>query len=258
MLVVGASSGIGRAIAIGAVRSGARVAFAARRTHLLRSAVEQAHDPGPGNAVKAPATGAAARAFECDVADEPATRQMVDDAAGWLEGLDIVVYAAGTAPLGPVSGLAGDEWARMFATNVVGAAVVVARALPELRKAENGIVTLLSSHTVGRPWPSLTAYTASKAALEEYGRGLQIEEPHLRVLTVKVGNTATQFADGWDPALFERAFGGWVEEGLMRHRVMTADEVAEQVLMAMVDMRGPTEFLVRGEHETRGEDESRR
>jgi len=257
MLVVGASSGIGRAIAIGAVRSGARVALAARRAQLLQSALEEAHVPGPASgaqaAARAGATGAgAAQAFECDVADEVATRQMVDDAASWLGGLDIVVYAAGTAPLSPVAGLAGDDWTRLFATNVVGAAVVVAQALPELRKADNSVVTLLSTHTVGRPWPSLTAYTASKAALEEYGRGLQIEEPDLRVLTVRVGNTATQFADGWDPELFERAFGGWLEEGLMRHRVMTADEVAEQVLAAMIDMSGPSEILVRGEDELDG------
>jgi NAD(P)-dependent dehydrogenase (short-subunit alcohol dehydrogenase family) len=137
----------------------------------------------------------------------------------------------------------------LLATNVVGAAVVIARALPTLR-ATHGTVALLSSHTVGGPWPSLAAYSASKAALEEFGRGLQIEEPTLRVMNVRVGNTATSFADGWDPALFERAFAGWLEAGMMRHRVMTSDAVAEQVLAAISDIRGPSDLLVRGEDET--------
>jgi NAD(P)-dependent dehydrogenase (short-subunit alcohol dehydrogenase family) len=175
---------------------------------------------------------------------------MVDAATAWLGGLDMVVYAAGTAPLGLVSELVGDDWTRLLATNVVGAAVVVARALPELRRADSGTVALLSSHTVGNPWPSLSAYSASKAALEELGRGLRIEESDIRVLTVKVGNTATQFADGWDPARFDRAFANWLEEGFMRHRVLTSEEVAEQILAAAVDPSGPTELLVRGEDQT--------
>ena len=111
-------------------------------------------------------------------------------------------------------------------------------------------MTLLSTHTVGSPWPSLAAYSSSKAALEEFGRGLQIEEPGLRVLTMRVGNTATSFADSWDPVLFDRAFGGWLEQGMMRHRVMSADEVAAQVLAAICDPEGPSELLVRGDDET--------
>jgi 2-keto-3-deoxy-L-fuconate dehydrogenase len=184
------------------------------------------------------------------VTDEHAIRRMVDDATAWLGGLDVVVYAAGTAPLGLLAELDVGDWSGLLATNVVGAAMVVAQALPALRQATPGTVTLLSTHTVGSPWPSLAAYAASKAALEEFGRGLQIEEPGLRVMTVRVGNTATSFADGWDPVLFERAFGAWLDEGLMRHRVMTADEVAERVLAAIADRQGPSELLVRGEDET--------
>jgi NAD(P)-dependent dehydrogenase (short-subunit alcohol dehydrogenase family) len=256
VLVVGASSGIGRAIAIRAVRSGARVALAARRADLLNSAVEEAVDlssadpPSAGPSSEDPSSADRARAFVCDTADEQAARAMVDLAVAWLGGLDVVVYAAGTAPLGPVAELTGDVWARLLATNVIGAAVVVARALPELRRAENGTVSLLSSHTVGGPWPMLSAYSASKAALEEYARGLRLEEPGVRVVTVKVGNIATQFADGWDPVIFDRALGSWVEGGFMRHRVLTSEEAAQQILSSIVDRAGPSEILVRGEDES--------
>ena len=173
---------------------------------------------------------------------------MVDHATEWLGGLEILVYTTGTAPLGLVSDLDGHDWATLLATNVVGAASVVAQALPVLHAA-GGTVTLLSSHTVGNPWPSLAAYSASKAALEDSDAACR-SRSRIRVLTIRVGNTATSFADGWDPGIFESAFGGWISNGLMRHRVMSSDEVAEQILAAITDLEGPSELLVRGEDET--------
>ena len=167
-----------------------------------------------------------------------------------MSGLDVVVYASGTASLGRVSELTASDWTRMLATNLVGAALVVRHALPALRSAENGTIALLSTHTVGNPWPSLVAYAASKAALEELARGLRVEEPTVRVLSIKVGDTSTPFADNWNPTRFEEALTGWFEEGLMRYRVMGADEVAELVLRAVVDRDGPVEMLVRGEEES--------
>jgi NAD(P)-dependent dehydrogenase (short-subunit alcohol dehydrogenase family) len=238
MLVVGASSGIGRSLAIKATHWGATVAFAARRLDLLESAIETAI---------ADTASSSARAFRCDVTDEIETTRTVDEAVAWMGGLDVLVYCVGTARLGRIAELAGSDWSRLLATNVVGAAIVVARALPALRLAENATITLLSSHIVGNPWASLAAYSASKAALEELARGLRAEEPSLRVLSIRVGDTATSFADGWDRERLHSALGGWVEEGLMRYRIMTADEVAELVLTAVVDVAGPTELLVRGE-----------
>jgi NAD(P)-dependent dehydrogenase (short-subunit alcohol dehydrogenase family) len=234
ILVVGASSGIGRALAVQATHWGATVALAARRLDLLEAAVAESSPDS-------------ARAFRCDVADESEAARTVDEATAWMGGLDVVVYAAGNAPLGRLSELESSDWHRLLATNLIGAAVVISRALPTLRSAENGTVALLSSHTVGSPWPSLSAYAASKAALEELARGLRVEEPKVRVLRVRVGDTATSFADGWDPTRFNSALEGWVEQGLLRYRIMSADEVAERVLRAVADVDGPAEILVRGE-----------
>lgn len=237
VLVIGASSGIGRALAIHATHFGATVALVARRLDLLDAAVVQCRP-------------FSARAFRCDVADANDAIRTVGEAAAWMGGLDVVVYAAGTASLGRVSELTSSDWKQLMATNVVGAALVVGRALPALRRAENGTIAFLSSHTVGNPWPSLVAYAASKAALEELARGLRAEEPTVRVLSIKVGDTSTPFADNWDPVRFDEALTGWFEEGLMRYRIMVADEVAELVLRAVADRDGPDEMLVRGEEES--------
>jgi NAD(P)-dependent dehydrogenase (short-subunit alcohol dehydrogenase family) len=258
VLVVGASSGIGRSLAIQATRSGATVAFAARRLDLLESAIETASESAIETAIEsaietasesasADSVRASARAFRCDVTDEIEVTRTVDEAVAWMGGLDVLVYCVGTARLGRIDELDGSDWSRLLATNVVGAAMVIRRALPALHKAENGTVTILSSHIVGNPWASLAAYSASKAALEELARGLRAEEPSLRVLSIRIGDTATGFADGWDHERFHSALGGWVEKGLMPYRVMSADEAAELVLKAVVDVAGPTELLVRGE-----------
>jgi NAD(P)-dependent dehydrogenase (short-subunit alcohol dehydrogenase family) len=195
--------------------------MAARRREDLDAA---AHDAGPS-----------ARAFVCDVTDEVALGRMVADAAAWLGGLDTVVYAAGTAPLAPLSATTGDQWRAVLATNVTGAALTVAAALGHLRRGTHPSVVLLTSHSVGRPWPGLVPYVASKAALDQLALGLAVEEPALRVLRVVVGNTATGFADRWEPAAAGAALQQWVDEGYLTHRVLEPDEVASAVVAALVE-----------------------
>lgn len=242
VLVVGASSGIGRATALALAAGGASVAVAARRLPPLLEVADAAHD-------------GRARAFPCDVTDERACHRLVDDAAAWLGGLDAVVYAAGSAPLGRVEATGAARWQSVLSTNVVGAALVVARALPHLRRSTaeagragggGGTVVLLSSHSVGHPWPGLVPYAASKAALDELARGLRAEEPEVRMVRMVVGNTATPFADGWDPAAADEALTGWLAGGYLRHRVLEPAEVAAAVLAALAG-DGPDDVWVVGE-----------
>jgi NADP-dependent 3-hydroxy acid dehydrogenase YdfG len=220
-----------------AAKAGATVAMAARRKAKLEEA--SAH------------FGSSTKAFRCDVAVEKDAKKLLADARAWMDELDVVVFAAGSAPLALLGELDASAWAKLFATNVVGATNIVNAAMPQLRESK-GTVALLSTHTVGSPWPSLAAYTTSKAALEEYAKGLHVEEPALRVLTIRIGNTATGFADSWEPERFASVFEDWIGRGLMRHQVQTADEVAEKVLLAIADREGPTELLVRGEESPPG------
>ncbi len=197
------------------------MALAARRREDLDAA---AHDGGER-----------ARAFVTDVSDEESVAQLVEDATSWMGGLDTVIYAAGQARLGPLTGVTAEQWRDTWATNVTGAALVVSRALPRLRRSSVACVTFLSSHSVGHPWPGLVPYAASKAGLDELARGLRGEEPWLRVLRVVVGNTATGFADGWDPAAATAALERWMAEGLLRHQVLRPEQVADAVVAALAD-----------------------
>jgi NAD(P)-dependent dehydrogenase (short-subunit alcohol dehydrogenase family) len=115
-VVVGASSGLGRAIAIGLARRGAQVALLARRRDRLERAAAEA--------------GTSARAVPCDVTDAESCRAAIDEAASHLGGIDALVYATGVGPLARIADIDAETWRRAFDTNVIGASLVTAAALP--------------------------------------------------------------------------------------------------------------------------------
>jgi NAD(P)-dependent dehydrogenase (short-subunit alcohol dehydrogenase family) len=209
-LVVGASSGIGRAIAEQSVPLGPVVA-AARRT----PEVEGAHG------------------IHVDVTDPHACAALVTSATEEMGGLDRVVLAAGWGRLARLDSTEDEVWQRTFATNVVGLAQVAAACLPHLRG--HGQVGLLSSDSVTRPMPGLGAYTASKAALEKLVDVWRLEEPEVAFTRVVVGATLTDFAQHFDRELLVELFPTWQRLGHALVAPMNPDHVARVVLQAMAD-----------------------
>jgi NAD(P)-dependent dehydrogenase (short-subunit alcohol dehydrogenase family) len=215
LLVVGASSGIGEAIARLARERGHLVAAAARRKDRLHN------------------LGSDVVTIEADVTDEVSCGALVTDAVAELGGLDALVYAAGVAPLVPLGETDGDVWARVLATNVVGASLVTRAALPALTESHGRAAYLSMGHS-GRPWPFLGAYSVSKAALEDLVRAWRTEHPEIGFTTVAIGPTATPMADGWDPATAGEAFEAWQRTGhLTTTDTMNAADVAVAVLGAL-------------------------
>ena len=235
VVVVGASSGIGRALAVAAGARGARVALAARRVEPLEEAVAEIQR-----------SGSDARAWRCDVTDEAQCARLVDDAAAWLGGIDLLVYMSGSSPLVRIEDADASTWHAMLSTNLVGAALVVGRALAHLRRADRPAV-VVTTHSMGRPWPWLGVYGATKAALAELARGLRSEEPTVRVVCVAVGQTATSFADNWDQTTATAAFERWLSDGALRYRTLQASEMADAILAAVADGGGPDDLLIAGE-----------
>lgn len=215
LLVVGASSGIGRAVGGLAGRSGARVALAARRMEPLTQARAEA--------------GGEAVVIACDVTDARQCRDVVEASVDALGGLDAVVYAAGSSPLRLIGDCDEQLWSEVLATNLVGAALVAAASLPSL-VATRGRLVLLGSSSVGRPYPGLTAYGCTKAALNELARGLRAEYPAVRTTLVSVGPTMTDFAAGWEPAIAGAMFERWQAEGYRMSAPMTATAMATEIV----------------------------
>jgi NAD(P)-dependent dehydrogenase (short-subunit alcohol dehydrogenase family) len=222
-VVVGASSGLGRSIAIGLARRGAEVALLARRRERLESAVREA--------------GTGALAIVCDVTAESSCRSAIDDAASQLGGIDALVYAPAIGPLSHLVDVDTETWRAVFDTNVIGAARITAAAVPYLT-ASAGTVAYLSSVSASLtpPWPGLGAYIVSKAALDKLVEAWRAEHPGIGFTRFVVGDCAggegdsqSAFNVDWDPELAMEFAPGWVTRGLIAGCLIEVDELISVV-----------------------------
>jgi NADP-dependent 3-hydroxy acid dehydrogenase YdfG len=218
LLVVGASSGIGHAVAASAAQRGAKVAVAARRMDLL----DDLADTIGGSA------------FELDVEDPTAIVQVVDAAAEALGGIDAVVFTSTVIPFAHIEDTDVATWIHAFSVNALGANNVLRAALPHL--SDNGVVLVSSSFDVGRPRAGVAAYSASKAALDEILHSWRSEHPHLSVVRVGIGPTQdTEILRGADRDLLSDLIKSWSAHGQLPGRMSALRDVAN-TLVSLVTM----------------------
>jgi NAD(P)-dependent dehydrogenase (short-subunit alcohol dehydrogenase family) len=222
-VVVGASSGLGRCIGVGLGQRGAHVALLARRRERLDAAAAEA---GPD-----------AIALECDVTDTASCTAAVEKAADELGGIDALVYTPAIGPLAKLVNTDADTWARMFATNVTGAALVTTAAIPHLT-ASGGTAVYLSSVSASLtpPWPGLGAYAVSKAALDKLVEAWRTEHPTVNFTRCIVGDSgggqgdsATGFADDWNWDLAAELHPIWTERGLIAGTLIEAEDLVNSI-----------------------------
>jgi NAD(P)-dependent dehydrogenase (short-subunit alcohol dehydrogenase family) len=125
-------------------------------------------------------------------------------------------------------------WTDTMATNVIGAALVTAAALPHLR-ASGGRAVYLSASSIDRPLPGMGVYAASKGALETMIRGWQAEHPDVAFSNVRVGSAlGTGVTDSWDRSLLMELAQVWGPLGYVHDNgpggPMTVDQAAAAVL----------------------------
>ncbi|CAN5672985.1 SDR family oxidoreductase [soil metagenome] len=218
LLVVGASSGIGHAVAASASARGAKVAVAARRMDLL---TELAGDIGGS-------------AFELDVQDSAAIGTVVTVAADALGGIDAVVFTSTVIPFAHIEDTDVATWIHAFTVNALGANNVLRAALPYL--SDRGVVLVASSFDVGRPRAGVAAYSASKAALDEILHSWRSEHPHLSIVRVGMGPTEdTEILRGADRDLLRELLQSWKQHGQLPLRMSALRDVAE-TLVSLVAM----------------------
>jgi NAD(P)-dependent dehydrogenase (short-subunit alcohol dehydrogenase family) len=234
-VVVGASSGLGRSIAIGLAQRGAHVALLARRRERLEDAAREA--------------GPESLAIACDVTDESSCRTAIDQAANGLGGIDAILYAPAIGPLVRLVDTDAETWRRVLDTNVVGASCITAAAIPHL-EATSGMVAYLSSVSASLtpPWPGLGAYIVSKAALDKLVEAWRAEHRGIGFTRLVVGDCAggegdaqSEFNQGWDQQVAAELVPDWITRGLISGSLIAIEE-----LIAVVDavLRGGTSLSV--------------
>jgi NAD(P)-dependent dehydrogenase (short-subunit alcohol dehydrogenase family) len=222
-VVVGASSGLGRCIAVGLAERGATVALLARRKERLDAAAQE--------------IGRGAVPVACDVTDEASARSAVEEAVSGLGGIDALVYATGIGPLARLAEVEAPSWRRLFDTNVVGASLVTAAALPHLESSRGTAAYLSSvSASLTPPWPGLGAYTVSKAALNKLVEAWRAEHPHVGFTQVTVGDCAggtgdsmTEFNADWDSELAAEVAPVWMARHYLAGSLMDVDDLVRVV-----------------------------
>ncbi|SHF65920.1 Short-chain dehydrogenase [Modicisalibacter ilicicola DSM 19980] len=163
--LIGATSGIGLALARRLLDDGHRVALSARRREALEE-LTHGHDQ--------------ALAVPLDLTDRQSVReagQQIDDA---FAGLDLVIHNAGTCEYLDARRFDVDLIERVFATNFQGALYAIDAALPLLRRARDSdgsqpLFAAVSSASAYLPLPRAEAYGASKAALSHFLESLRLD-----------------------------------------------------------------------------------
>lgn len=164
VLVTGASSGIGRALARRLAASGDAVAVLARREPLLRELVQEIE-----------AQGGRALALPCDVTEPGAMAEAVAETERRLGPIDVLVANAGGGTPTFVDDFRAAQIASTLALNVVGVARGIEAVLPGMRARGAGQLVAIGSLAGSRGLPSGAAYAASKAALAVMMESLRID-----------------------------------------------------------------------------------
>jgi 3-oxoacyl-[acyl-carrier protein] reductase len=180
-IVTGGSRGIGYAIAAGLAARGATVAITGRNQAHLDAATSR--------------LGASVHAIRADVANPDEAARAIDDAAGRLGGLDLLVNNAGVGVFGAVADLTVLQWKQVIDTNLSGVFYCAHAAIPHLRRRGGGWIINISSLAGKNPFTGGGAYCASKAGLNAFSEVLmqEVRYDNIRVSCIMPGSVATGF-----------------------------------------------------------------
>jgi len=208
--IVGASDGLGKAIAQELDREGAKLILSARREEALKDLVKGLHN---------------ATALPVDVTDATS----VENAFKGLEHVDCLIYCAGAYQPMTAMDWKPDAAELMIDVNLTGAARLLSRLVPQFVKRNSGHIVLIGSLSGFRALPGAIGYSASKAGLMHLAENLyaDLRDTDVTVQQINPGFIATRLTD---------------QNDFKMPQIMSADKAAQRVIRAIRSGRFSTSF----------------
>ncbi len=219
VLLTGASSGIGRALAKRMADRGARLAIVARREELLEGLADEVDRAGGVRPVVLPA----------DLSRPGEAAALASRALGELGDVDVLVNNAGASVQGLVWAVADAGAAReVFEVNVWSPLALVAALVPRMRAHGSGGVVNVTSLAYVSPFPRLGQYCASKGALAVATEALRLELRGSGVCITEIALGPVDTASSYENRLLPG-----VDRWLDRTKPGSADTAAKRIVTAI-------------------------
>jgi short-subunit dehydrogenase len=189
VVVTGASSGLGEAMAWNLAGQGARLTLASRRLDDQQRVA--------GEIAAGVPTADAPLPIRCDVANRADVHRLISTAVGHMGGIDVLINNAAMCVYGDTERTTETDFQMLMAVNFHGAVHAMMETLPYMKRQGGGMIVNIASLAALHGVPYLAAYGASKAALVSVSQSLRAELSvcGIRVLVVYPGYIDTPLFD---------------------------------------------------------------
>ncbi len=185
VIITGASSGLGEAMARRLAAAGARLMLGARREDRLKELVADIEKDGGTVAYRV-----------TDVTERNQLDALAMATRKAYGRVDVLINNAGLMPLSPLAALKVDEWERMVDVNIKGVLYGIAAVLPTMREQKSGHIINLSSVAGHKVLPAGAVYCATKFAVKAITEGIRLESNgEIRATNISPGAVATELTD---------------------------------------------------------------
>jgi len=186
VVITGASSGIGEAIAKLLASKGAKVVLGARRTDRLEKVKEEIT-----------AAGGEAHFVKTDVTKRDEVKALVAEATSTFGPVDCMINNAGVMPLSMMKNVREDEWELMVDVNIKGVLNGIGAVLSGFRERNAGDIINISSDAGRKVFPGGAVYCGTKWAVEAITQGLRLETggTNIRITSIQPGATTSELGN---------------------------------------------------------------